>query len=192
MNISPIKSLLARHNSQPRRSILPGLLLVALALAVIASGALAAGGNLVKNGSFEKDGNGDGIPNSWVGANLTPADKRVCNQSYAGSCSFKFVFDGNSKSIEQNISISGNSGDAYNLVFWMKGKAITGPGVVRIDLGFSSGLAGYTYTLDGNSPWTKYSLPVQAPANYTSIYILIRGSEDSGKAWFDKVKLVGP
>ena len=75
-----------RHEA---RRVLRALLLAAIAVALFAGSAVAAGGNLVKNGSFEKDSNGDGIPNSWVGANLTPADKRVCNQSYAGTCSFK-------------------------------------------------------------------------------------------------------
>jgi hypothetical protein len=47
--------------SVAHRPLGTALLLAALALAALAGSALAAG-NLVKNGSFEKDGNGDGIP----------------------------------------------------------------------------------------------------------------------------------
>jgi hypothetical protein len=65
MKIFSIKPILSKHGAQSRRRVLPALLLAAIAVATLAGGALAAG-NLVKNGSFEKDGNGDGIPNSWI------------------------------------------------------------------------------------------------------------------------------
>src|SRR3972149_4301150 len=122
MNISPVKPTFVLLGFKPNRRVFGTLLLAAFAVALIAGSALAASTNLVKNGSFEKDGNGDGIPNDWNGVNLTLADKRVCNQSKAGSCSFKAVGDGTTKYLYQVIAVSGGSGNEFNLSAWTKGK----------------------------------------------------------------------
>ena len=53
-----------RHASAERRATLSFLVLAVLVLAVFVGSALAASTNLVKNGSFEKDSDHDGIPNS--------------------------------------------------------------------------------------------------------------------------------
>ncbi|HLE73111.1 MAG TPA: hypothetical protein VI688_02590, partial [Anaerolineales bacterium] len=56
------------HSLGTRRGPLGLLVLAAIILAIFTASAqstLAATANLVKNGSFEKDTNGDGIPNSW-------------------------------------------------------------------------------------------------------------------------------
>jgi hypothetical protein len=189
MNIPNIKSIVSIQSPHSGRRVLPALLLVALAVALLAGSALAA--KLVKNGSFEKDSNGDGIPNNWIDSSTGILPKRVCNQAYAGSCSFKFVFDASSKEVIQIISISGSSGDTYKLTFWMKGKEITGGGVVRFDITFlPSGPLNYIYGAGGSSPWTKYSLTTDTTGDFTSIRIEIKGNEDSGKAWFDRVKLI--
>src|SRR3990172_12470257 len=82
--------IVSTSTARPMR-FLWAFVLAAFAVALLAGSALAASGNLVKNGSFEKDSNGDGIPNAWSGSALTPGDKRVCNQSQAGACSFKMV-----------------------------------------------------------------------------------------------------
>ena len=197
MNISPIKSLLAKHNSQPRRSILPGLLLVALALAVIASGALAAGGNLVKNGSFEKDSNGDGLPNGWVyGQNIAPGDKRVCNQGHSGACSFKIVGDGTSKALYQDITRIGAIGDSYQLTFWLRGKNIPDGGDLIIEFyifhgdGVSEDVVQQVVP-SGTTAWQKYVLNLTATESYGLLSVdIFDQSGPSGKAWFDSVKVV--
>jgi len=200
VNISPFKSLLAKHNSQPRRSILPGLLLVALALAVIASGALAAG-NLVKNGSFEKDGDGDGIPNKWTSYLLAASDKRVCNQSYSGDCSFKMVGGGGTsdKLIYQGLpsSIAGGAGDAYTLKMWVKTKDLaSGTGFATIYLvlyktGGGSDQAAVNIT-DGTSGWALYTVDLTTTETYAGGVVQVEFYHNTGKIWLDKVKLIGP
>ena len=173
-----------------RRPLWAGLLIASLCLVFLAGSALAA--NLVANGSFEKDTNGDGIPNNWNDSSSGISPKRVCNQAYVGNCSFKFVFSsGLYKGIDQEIAISGSTGDTVKLTFWMKGKEIMGGGVVWGSIHFlPDGPLGYAYPSDGTSPWTKYSLTADATGDFTSIRIEIFGNEVSGKAWFDSVKLV--
>jgi len=191
--ITPLK-----QTPQAGRALLPAGLLAALALAILVGSALAAT-NLVANGSFEKDTNGDGIPNKWAGISLTAADKRVCNQSYAGACSFKMVGDGNSKALYQIILISGVSGDQFNLVVWTKGKDIDyGGGNIGWGMYFHNPEDGLWYlggglgnSDDGSSPWTLSSLYVSATApTFDAIKVQLFFKADSGKAWFDKVKLL--
>jgi len=192
MNTSPIEQCQAKGSSESSRAVLAALALAAFAVALFAVSALAAGGNLVKNGSFEKDSNGDGLPNNWSDGSSGISPKRTCNQAYVGNCSFKFVFSSNLyKNIYQEIAISGSTGDTYKLTFWMKGKEIMGAGVVFVDIFFlPDDGSGYSYPSDGTSPWTKYSLTADATGDFTSIRIDIFGNENSGKAWFDSVKLV--
>jgi hypothetical protein len=172
------------------------VLLASMALAIVAGSALAASGNLVKNGSFEKDNDHDGIPNGWTGVNLTLADKRVCNQSKAGSCSFKAVGDGTDKVLIQDIAASGLANDQLTLSAWTKGKNIVlGAGVSRLVFRFN-----YTDFTDeyvnfnipaGTTAWTLRQQPLQATKDFASISIFIPElSADSGKLWVDKVSLV--
>jgi len=177
----------------------PALLLVAIALAVAAGSALAAA--LVKNGSFEKDTNGDGFPNKWAGLNLTAGDKRVCNQSAAGQCSFKMVgngiADGPTKYFLQIVAVSGLDGDEFSLSFWTKGKEIVlgsgGFATVFVQFNWVGGgnNSHYFNTPAGTSAWTLRNIPAaQALADYSSISVSFELDADSGKLWVDKVELV--
>ena len=192
MNISPVKFSLVQHSSKPRRRVFAALLLAAVAVAALAGSALAAA--LVKNGSFEKDSNGDGIPNSWTRSNFGGVlPKRVCNQSYAGSCSLRFVFDLYGKEVEQTLSIGGLDGDTYKLTLWMKGNSIVdGAGRdTQVRLTFNpSGGSFWISPAAGTSAWTKYTIQEAAFENFTSITVELVSDSTSGKAWFDSVKLV--
>ena len=183
---------ITKQGSRTRRLMLAGVL-AALAVAVIAGSALAAA--LVKNGSFERDSNGDGIPNGWTGGSLTPADKRVCNQSYAGACSFKMVGDGDYKYLYQEITISGLALDEFTLSARVKGKDLDiGTGLARVRMAIhntSGGYTNYEFALsEGTSPWNLYQVVGSASGDYDSIFIYLELIADSGKVWFDKVKLV--
>jgi hypothetical protein len=170
------------------------LVLAALAVAVLAGSALAAG-NLVKNGSFEKDSDSDGIPNNWSDQGEGGvAPKRVCNKSYVGNCSLKVAIDGASKQIQQVIVMGGNNGDTYKLTFWAKGKQlVNGSENVYFVVNFSG--IGFNDELSnpveaGNSAWTKVSLIATAEQDFNSIGIWLYSGAESGKVWIDKVKLV--
>jgi hypothetical protein len=177
-----------------RPTMVASLILAALILALVAGSALAAA--LVKNGSFEKDNNGDGIPNKWgASGSITSADKRVCNQAKAGSCSFKMSADGIEKSIFQTVAVSGFATADHTLALWTKGKDLDlSGGAMRIFLRFNHiGLVGSTnHIIDvpaGSSPWTKRSVTGASSADIESITISVITFATSGKAWFDQVKL---
>jgi len=181
-----------------RRAILAALLCAfgaALAVAVFVGSALAAN-NLLANSSFEKDSDGDGIPNNWTLNNASGADKRVCNQSYHGACSFKMVGAGAEIFIHQDLDLAGSGGDSFKLTFWAKTKEIdldttgllkafvivyfTGGGTESFGLNISP----------GTSPWTKYVLELAVSQDYNFIVVeLFQDDLAGGKAWVDKVKL---
>src|SRR3989304_5778216 len=97
-----------------RRAIWAALLCAfgaALAVAVFVGSALAAN-NLLANSSFEKDSDGDGLPNNWIDFGTGIAPKRVCNQSVAGSCSLKVVLDANDKGVMKILSFNLIDGDS--------------------------------------------------------------------------------
>jgi hypothetical protein len=189
MNIQSTKPI----SSKPRR-LFAALLLAAFAVAVLAGSALAA--SLVKNGSFEKDSNGDGMPNGWTGSSLTSKDKRVCNQSYAGACSFKIVGDGTSKYIYQLVSLPGGTqGTNFRLTVWAKGgDFIYGTVFIQMIISHTDGdsLDNYYVNIANGTPWTKYTINENATEDFQSVNVVLVSNGDSGRAWFDKVKLVGP
>jgi hypothetical protein len=160
-----------------------------MALAIMAGSALAA--NLLANGGFEQN-----LSNGWGAIDLTSADKRVCNQSYAGDCSFKLVGDGTAKTLRQTLTVSGDLGDKFTLSAWTKGKALelgTGAVSVRVQISHvGDGSNEQTFVLPpGSSQWTKRKVTVTAGAAYDQIIITIHTQTNvtSGKAWFDQVKL---
>ena len=187
--------ILVRRLSKGNPTLL-ALLLTALILALFAGSALAASTNLVKNGSFEKDTNGDGIPNNWNGVNMTLVDKRVCNQSKAGSCSFKMKADGNYKHLIQFASYGGPAGDTFTFSAWIKVKdLVLGAGDARLVVGFGhtdGSVNEETIGLPaGTQGWTLYSIPATADENYNEITAFIISEQaTSGKLWIDKFSLV--
>jgi hypothetical protein len=194
MQPSPTDLTQAAHTSKPGR-VLGALFLAAFSLAVLVSSAVA-GGNLVKNGSFEK-GSG-GIPNNWSGYQLIATDKRVCNKSYAGSCSFKMVGEGGGfdKSLIQGLAVSGGSGDTYQLKIRVRTKdLVLGAGFATIYLVLYQTDGGYDQAAlniaEGTSGgWDLYTLDLTATENYDAGAVQVDFNGNLGKGWFDKVKLV--
>jgi len=202
MDLQSMRQLVARHNLQSGRAVLAALLCAfgaaALALAILVGSALAAG-NLLANGSFEKDSDGDGEPNGWVRSDFGGIlPKRVCNQAYAGSCSFKFVGDATYKDIVQYVDfIPGNAGDTITVSLWARSKDIVvGAGIYRVDVRIvhddESDDTDFVLLDAGTTNWRRTLVSLEATESYDYIIVAIIFDPDSGKAWFDKVKLVRP
>ncbi len=81
-----------------------GVLLACVVLAFPARGAGASPETeLLQNGSFEQDTDGDGIPDFWRGRHLGPGDIRV-QDPFAGLDSFRIMGErGVNKSLRQSI-----------------------------------------------------------------------------------------
>jgi hypothetical protein len=207
MDISSIKPIQTGRSSHAGRYVLGAVLLVALAVVVFAGfaqdaqaqgeindiGILAT--NFVSNGSFEK---GSAIPKNWFEGDdtLTSKDKRVCNQSYAGSCSFKMVGDTTQKWLVQCKDYSGtDAGNKFKLKAWAKGKALNlGVGEAKIYVDFYDG-ENFVNSKNvsvgvGTFGWTSRQFSATAQADYTTICIFLQLVAEGGTVWFDKVSLV--
>ena len=204
MNISSIKSVIAKTNFPSSRVASALLLISALGFTFLpvstqkaSAGLLAATTNLVRNASFEKDTDGDGVPNRWAGFNLTLADKRDCNNSYAGNCSFKMVVSASTKQLNQYVPVSGVAGDIVDLSVWTKGKDIDlGYDQIRVNAAFinTNGTSTWWFVEipAGTTPWTLRQVSAEANQDFESVLIRYQVSGIGGKVWVDKVKLVGP
>ena len=171
--------------------LIPILLPAVLMLALVATSALAYDLTKVKNPSFEKDTNGDGIPNAWSDAGLTAKDKRVCNQSFSGACSFRLVGDSTSNYLYQvTLYSSGPAGVEETLSVYTKGKSIVGSWA-RVWLNFNQTDGGndwfYVELPSGNSGWTYREVAGTATENFDSISVWLDMSATSGKMWVDLV-----
>jgi hypothetical protein len=148
----------------------------------------------VRNKFFEKDSNGDGIPNAWVPTEPNPGDKRGCNQSHSGSCSFKMVGNGtNSFLYRETLFSFGPAGVTATFSAWIRGKELIGAGASEVYMVFNhedgSSNEGYITLTGGSSPWTFREESVVATELFVSMTVGLFTNEDSGKVWFDKVKL---
>lgn len=209
MNNSSAKPIQSGRSLPAGRYILGALLLAAFALVIFGGftqdaqaqgeindiGILA--GNFVLNGSFETDSNGDGIPNNWFDNDaLSSADKRVCNQSYAGSCSFKMAGDGGgTKWLAQCISPTGTAaGNEFKFKAWTKTKSLMiGGGEASLYVSFYDGgnfVNEEVFSIPGGTTgWTSRQLSATAAADYDTICMLLQLEASSGKIWFDKATL---
>jgi len=193
MKISSIKQFLARRGPRSRRAVFAAVL---LALTLLVGSALAAG-NLLANGSFEKDGNGDGEPNNWTtfaGAGKLP--KRNCNQSYAGDCSLKFTLDNQYKNVRSdNIVIPGGPGSAYTLTVWLKTKdLVLGVSPMQVQLHFhypSNNTTGHSsvFVPAGTHDWQVFYTTPYSGLAFDYLYVEFVSDQDGGKVWFDKMKV---
>jgi hypothetical protein len=82
------------------------------------------------------------------------------------------------------------------LTFWAKGKqVITGAGIIQVGAIYfhhidSSENSNSVSLAEGTSGWTKLSVTATASEDFDYLYVAFILNPDSGKAWFDKVKLV--
>ena len=203
MNTSPNRPSLTAHNSKPRRRVLAALLLAAFALAVLAGSAhntqareLASGPITVLNKSFEIKADGNTLPKDWDDFSSGIIPRRDCKKSVKGSCSLRFNLDDNTKIVQQVINVSGLAGETYKLDFWVKGKEVVGGGGA-VFIGFLyhhvDGSNNFldVILIEGTSAWEHIPSPqITAAEDYDYILIKFESTAESGKVWFDKVKLV--
>ena len=199
MNNSLFQLFLTNNSPRSARAVFRGLLILTLCFAFLAGSVHSASAydlTKVKNKSFEKDTDGDGIPNAWAGIGLSAADKRVCNQSHAGSCSFKMVGigGGGTKFLCQTaLYSSGPVGIIATLSALTKAKDLSGGGASWVYMYFqhtdgSTNIVGFLLT-SGTSPWTYHEASGAALEAFDFMAICQYTDNFSGKFWVDDVKL---
>lgn len=146
------------------------------------------------NRSFENDSDGDGIPDDWEEGQLTSKDKRDCNVSYTGDCSFRFRGENKSKVLLQDIYIdNGEEDDHLTLTVWAKGQDVPAGETFSAELViFYNNGSKDRHTLEFDATKTKWQSATdrsKAKRSYGTLRIRLMYGGTSGKVWFDNVYL---
>jgi len=95
-------------------------------------------------------------------------------------------------------TINGLAGDEFTLSLWAKTKDLVvggGSYYYSIEIFHTDNISSDTSGAGlnaGTTGWSKHQNGLVASESYDEIQVIIFFNPDSGKAWFDKVKLVGP
>jgi len=159
----------------------------------------AVPGNLVKNGEFEQDEEGDGIADNWKpNKKKQPWVMLDEQQKHGGAKSLKIVPPYEYQIVEglcQYVEIE--PGKKYGLSFWAKSSNLTikDAGFNRISFHDATGKRlTHTYIYDfkklrGSKDWTPISIVATAPAGATQAMIRLGTYENTGTIWYDTVVL---
>ena len=199
MKTRPVVANTPLQISRPGFAVFSILLVIAFVFATFGDTGSALAANdyayvyKVKNKSFEKDSDFNGIPNAWFTINFIPGMKRVCNQAFSGQCSFKMVGDGNPHYLYQEPAASfGSAGYTETLAGYVRGNSVVGASWLALRFAQTDGGFQYEYiTLPtGTYGWTFVSdtFTADEPFNVLRIYLFMNST--SGKIWFDKITLV--
>ena len=163
-------------------------------------------GNLVKNGSFEEDANGDFVPDSWAkwgtkGVEVVWDNETFHSGKYAlkQTAATKVQYSGSN----QLVAVTG--GKSYRFTMWAKGgedlkyyQVDSGPVVMfgwkdsnNKDIGWSGGsrFIEKGRQLKANPEWQKLEAQLTAPANAAKLSIATYLYECSGSVWWDDASL---
>ncbi|MEW5985103.1 MAG: hypothetical protein AB1791_00550 [Chloroflexota bacterium] len=179
-----------KHTS--RLIIILALLLLGGRLTQVATAAHA--GELVHNGSFEADANGDGLPDEWSVSQIMGLIRQDCQLALSGSCSLVVFGVGGPVTIYQSVPQGGQAGDTYTFSLWSAARqaAATGPLQAGVRIQYRDGSAAYFMTRlnAGSHGWQSRTIQVVAAADYNSLTVYaFTGPLLTGQVYVDNVQL---
>jgi tetratricopeptide (TPR) repeat protein len=160
---------------------------------------ISSDGNLITNGSFEKEKIlGGGF--DWKISNV-PGAKVSFDQSVAfeGKSSLKITFDGKENvdfyHLSQLVSLKPNTD--YLLKAYMRTKAVTTKSGLKIEVyGIGSSFYGASESLIGDNDWKQLNVAFRTPAQSQAGVVRVRREKTdkfdrliSGTVWLDNVQL---
>ena len=161
--------------------------------------------NLIQNGSFEIDTDGDGAPDNWTLATDTGGtiaiDATSGGQTH-GDNGLKFTGTGSGGGTATSVKFSVLAGKAVTTQFSYKTSAATTTNTVSInwykfDDSASSTPSTTIHTLASGNPtsWTSYSYRNTIPSDAVKAEIVINGvasggTDKTGPTWFDNISVI--
>lgn len=166
--------------------------------------------NLIQNGSFEVDTNGDGVPDNWTVAEETNAvisvDSTLGNQTH-GTQSLHFDASGGTTGggTATTSAMSPITASESVIVQWDFKQADAATGTYQVDIEW--------YKADGNASTVQaetsvWSITTGAPTSFTSYEVIATapsdatqfklrltglengGTDETGECWFDNVAVI--
>lgn len=166
-------------------------------------GSILSAYNLVDNSSFERDANGDHIPDGWTTSNnFSSNDKIVQNVNsdddnvYIGQNSFQLTGEsGKNKSIKQHINLSGDQNTQLTLSGWSKQSGASTSGgyyALQVAINYTDGTVDWDYANDFDktrTDWQHVAAEVKPKKAFNSIDVYYYYFNQTGTAWFDAMRL---
>jgi glucose/arabinose dehydrogenase len=154
----------------------------------------AVEGEMVRNGSFEKDKNGDGIPNQWTVAGGVQA-RRVCNGKGVtdGACALRIRNGTGGGRVLQKIAADGLiSGTTLNLSLMVTGKNVPAGAKVKLQVVTDAGKTVYTLPLPSGTFTTQpfSHTPIVTTAQGKTLKVVIAYPTGGGKVYVEEVSVM--
>lgn len=147
---------------------------------------------MVANGGFQSDRDGDQIPQRWTGTLLTGKDRRACGEN--GNCFFKMRGNGNLKRLQHVVRHAGSAGDTFT--FRARSRAAGVPttgGAYRATLTIvhtDGSKQGVTLAFStGKHGFERLSQEITATEDYAELRVAVEYGKFGGVVRFDSVGL---
>jgi len=159
--------------------------------------------NLVDNASFERDNDGNKLPDNWeTSGNLSVNDEMDQNVNvgddkvYVGTYSMKLTGEqGKNKFVKQRINISGDANTRFTLSGWSKqvGANVNGGSyLLQVALNHTDGTVDWSNANDFSkaaSGWQHVAVEVKPTKAFDSIDVYYYYYNQTGTAWFDAMRM---
>ena len=160
-------------------------------------GTVVSAYNLINNSSFERDSNGDSIPDNWTtSSNLSANDGMDTTEVYVANNSFKITGESlKDKYIKQRINISGDSTTKLTLSGWSKQSGADPNGgnyLLQVAINYTDGTTDWSNANDFSktaNDWQHVAAEVNPTQAFDSIDVYYYYYNQTGTAWFDAMRL---
>ncbi|MCE5237792.1 putative glycoside hydrolase [bacterium] len=146
----------------------------------------APGANVLTNGSFEQDADGDGKPDGWEIVEPVALDSQV---RHGGRQSARIASDSDTINNFSKLWVDLKPRTTYTLSAWIRTEGIGGQGAQVYPYGFEGMTGGGFIVATGTSDWRRHSVSFTTGAG-THGRINFRLYGTKGTAWFDDLALV--
>lgn len=139
---------------------------------------------LLENGNFEIDGDGDSIPDNWNGV----GGKLVCSTV---TCEYRFKRSSFIQRLSQTVVSQYRTPDTLYLSADGRGAGWSGRGLVRVQIAYADGTQGkVSLTLPTGEMAARVYADVDLTKEVEQIKVKVIARSDSGRLWVDNVSLV--
>ncbi|WP_243292303.1 DNRLRE domain-containing protein [Bacillus sp. FJAT-47783] len=160
-------------------------------------GTVVSAYNLVNNSSFERDSNGDNLPDNWTtSSNISASDVMDTTNVYVGQYAYKLTGEsGKDKYIKQHIDISGDSNTKLTLSGWSIQQGADPNGgyyALQIAINHIDGTTDWDFANDFSTTktdWQHVAAEVKPKKAFDSIDVYYYYYNQTGTAWFDAMRL---
>ncbi|MBL0385943.1 DNRLRE domain-containing protein [Tumebacillus sp. ITR2] len=152
--------------------------------------------NLLENPGFERDSDGDKVPDGWSGTLLATGDGIDTSTTVSGTNALKLSGEsGKNKSLSQRIPLTGDASTVLTLSGWGKQTGANPSGgsfSLQVTLNYTDGTTDATNSNEFSktaTDWQHVATRVVPKKAFSSVDLLYQFNNQSGTAYFDASRL---